>query len=145
MCSSCNYLGEEEVLLIYCRKLPQGVTKHLQTCQKLQCPRAKLVYLFDMSQVCMALCVTSIQGWYHVMCNIHFLNIIYYPPVINDTGLKKPTSRSLATVHPHKTCTATCHSVLHLSYAAWEWQEKVDFAFFCYTRSETYATVQFSM
>jgi len=44
--------------------------------------------------------------------------------------LKKPaSSRLLVTVHPHKTCTATRHSVLHLSYTAWEWQEKADFAF----------------
>ena len=58
--------------------------------------RAKQVYvLFDMSQVCMTLCVTSIQAWYHVMCNIHFLNIIYYPSVITDTGLLRITYRRL--------------------------------------------------
>jgi len=71
---------------------------------------AKLVYLlFDMSQVCMTLCVISIQGCYHVMCNIHFLNIIYYPSVITDTGLLCITYRRLvftATVLLH------CRSVI---------------------------------
>jgi len=88
--------GGKGVLLINCgKKLSQGVTKHLQACQKLQCSRAKFVYLLlDMSQVCMPLCVTSIQGWYHMICNIQFLNITY-PSVITNTGLLCITYRRL--------------------------------------------------
>jgi hypothetical protein len=84
------------ILLINCgEKLPQGVNKHLQACQKLQCPRAKFVYLLlDMSQVCMTLCVTSIQGWYHDVQHT-VSNIIYYPSVITDTGLLCRTYRRL--------------------------------------------------